>query len=1184
MADNNILFFNDGQGHIRQVPANQVNIFKKYFPKATPADEEKLSAIESKRAAEAEQREGKKITAPKIRTIDADNIFKAENVSLGESKTLPEVAEETYYTHKQDPEIAFSAKYGAYKENPQLFRDRDKRADETELTDLAKQKYEQETKSKSPLARFTEKDKRKAEMESLQDFLANTPSGREFVEYEKQEKEALEQFGKQLNEEIGKLEKEIKEKATARQKLLDRPVEGTRYGVPLAWLSKEEKEKISAQKAKDAQEADKIATQDDLDIAMKNLNELKMLQAAVKDKDRNAVSQFLREFGRRLPESLYNIGTLGIGDVIEGLSPKTGGPIASRSEDILSQYASLHQNDRTIAQDIAQGTTGSLEFMAQFAGTQGLVRGGLMGVGKALGKQGLKTAGKGIGKAVKIAGKELTETAIQTAIMPATYAQAIVNNAQNPGSFLDNFANAYLSNLVEVGSERVGNYIPGLKIKNPTVEKLAKATGIHGGLGEFIEEQVATVGHSILGDNQGNWSDLVDPRQQLITAGVVGVMQLPYASITTGGYAAAKFNNAKQKRSINKAYAKNVENMKNVFGDEAESVQKWINGVVEQANSSEDNAEMIPALISSVAQSEEFDEKQADAIVKYTLSYLAKSGMEKGKAEQIQEAQQEAQEIAQEAINPETNSIILAKVPEMIEPTRIEGDIVLHEDGTIDTHRSGEIFYTDTDGKRKVIDPKFVEIVENVPADQAIEELTAAKTAEVINRQANDEVRPYEIGEVVRFSPDGNVSLIGKIQEIDEEGNYQVVVEGVPTPVSIEPRMIIEEENLRGVDNGVTVDYRDENGNIVTGTVDDASIRNHGVIVIDGKEVRNEDVIGVHQEGVTQPQEADKMTQEAPESESVSPDKIQQNVRETAETVAESQITPEQQAEAEKQQFMQSLPIVEKGKNKGRIDQSRMTPEQNIKYFEYQYGKEKAVEAARKMADNLKARIKKEQAKLDADPFNIAQNELVDSLTKQQKAYQDYAFEAMQEKTEKNIEELPKSSVLEERKKRKEEIQEEEASKTGTVSQSIKEKWDAAEKIEGIEDVITLANGEKIPGRYVLTTADAPSPSHDVDRNFAKTKGFPVNEQGKTVNDRDYEADEHAQLLVQQRANKYDERAIQTPVVVSKDGIVLSGNDRTMAGKIAARNGTDKAYVDYITKYADRWGFTPQNFNSYWYD
>ena len=56
---------------------------------------------------------------------------------------------------------------------------------------------------------------------------------------------------------------------------------------------------------------------------------------------------------------------------------------------------------------------------------------------------------------------------------------------------------------------------------------------------------------------------------------------------------------------------------------------------------------------------------------------------------------------------------------------------------------------------------------------------------------------------------------------------------------------------------------------------------------------------------------------------------------------------------------MQSLPIAEKGSNKGQIDQSQMTPEQNIKFFEYQYGQDKATQAATKMVDNLKKRIKK---------------------------------------------------------------------------------------------------------------------------------------------------------------------------------------------------------------------------------
>jgi hypothetical protein len=512
----------------------------------------------------------------------------------------------------------------------------------------------------------------------------------------------------------------------------------------------------------------------------------------------------------------------------------------------------------------------------------------------------------------------------------------------------------------------------------------------------------------MLGDEQAEWKDLVDPRKQLITAGVVGVIQLPYAAINAGGYAAAKHNDKKQKRSINQAYTNNLTNIQTVFGNEAKDVISWVNGIID--NNSQD-AETISKVISGIATSNEFDEKQSDALIKYSLAYLAKNGLERGKNEEIQQVQKEAQETIQQTINPETNSIILAKIPGVDEPTFIQGNIVLHEDGSIDTHRSGEIYYTDSNGNRQVIDPKFVEIIENVPSEMAIEEATAAKTAEVVNRQANDEVRQYEPGETVRFTSGGNTSLIGKIANVDESGNYQVMVDGVPAPVNVEPRMIIEEDNLRGVDNGVQVDYTDEKGNIVTGTVDDMSLRNNGIIVIDEKEVPSVNVIGVHREEQAKQEEVDRMSEITPENEGIPDEQIEQNVTETAKEETKGQtVSPVeteqpsgQDADAEKQAFMQSLPIVREGKNKGQIDQSRMTPEQNIKYFEYQYGPDKALRAATKMVDNLKERIKKEQAKLDADPFNIAQNDLVENLLSQQKVYQDYVGNATPVKEETQV-------------------------------------------------------------------------------------------------------------------------------------------------------------------------------------
>ena len=126
----------------------------------------------------------------------------------------------------------------------------------------------------------------------------------------------------------------------------------------------------------------------------------------------------------------------------------------------------------------------------------------------------------------------------------------------------------------------------------------------------------------------------------------------------------------------------------------------------------------------------------------------------------------------------------------------------------------------------------------------------------------------------------------------------------------------------------------------------------------------------------------------------------------------------------------------------------------------------------------------------------------------------------------------------------------------------ISNRWDESKKTEGIEDEIVLANGENIKGRYYLVEPMAMTPSHDPE-TFNESEGFPTVD-GRTVNDRDYKNDKNAQVIVAQRANRYDSQAIQTPVIVSKDGVVLSGNDRTMAGQLAAKNNTDSKYVEYI--------------------
>lgn len=145
------------------------------------------------------------------------------------------------------------------------------------------------------------------------------------------------------------------------------------------------------------------------------------------------------------------------------------------------------------------------------------------------------------------------------------------------------------------------------------------------------------------------------------------------------------------------------------------------------------------------------------------------------------------------------------------------------------------------------------------------------------------------------------------------------------------------------------------------------------------------------------------------------------------------------------------------------------------------------------------------------------------------------------------------------------------------VNPKIKDKWDAAPKVEGNEDAITLPDGSTLTGRYMLTEAGAATPSHDANNAYMPTEGFPIDENGQSVNDRDYMRDKDAQQIVEGMAGNYDNRALQDPVIVSTDGVVLSGNNRTMSGDLAARRGTDKAYVDYLSKFGHKkYGFTPE--------
>jgi hypothetical protein len=138
----------------------------------------------------------------------------------------------------------------------------------------------------------------------------------------------------------------------------------------------------------------------------------------------------------------------------------------------------------------------------------------------------------------------------------------------------------------------------------------------------------------------------------------------------------------------------------------------------------------------------------------------------------------------------------------------------------------------------------------------------------------------------------------------------------------------------------------------------------------------------------------------------------------------------------------------------------------------------------------------------------------------------------------------------------------------------IKDKYKDAKSVTGDEDEIQVGK-EAMTGKWKLVEADTPTASHD-ETDFRKTPGFPTNADGSSINDRDYEHFEANKEGVFNIASDFDGRALKfdNPVIVTTDGIVISGNNRTMSSKIAAKKGTDVKYIEALKKRAKKFGFT----------
>lgn len=123
--------------------------------------------------------------------------------------------------------------------------------------------------------------------------------------------------------------------------------------------------------------------------------------------------------------------------------------------------------------------------------------------------------------------------------------------------------------------------------------------------------------------------------------------------------------------------------------------------------------------------------------------------------------------------------------------------------------------------------------------------------------------------------------------------------------------------------------------------------------------------------------------------------------------------------------------------------------------------------------------------------------------------------------------------------------------------------------IYGRERSIILANGEKHKALFAIVELSEILASHN-ENNFSNTENYPTSEDGRNINDRNYSGDINAQAKVISVSQNFEPEIIistsatasGTPII-SVDGIVVSGNNRTMSLKLA-KNQNKEQFESYL--------------------
>ncbi len=264
------------------------------------------------------------------------------------------------------------------------------------------------------------------------------------------------------------------------------------------------------------------------------------------------------------------------------------------------------------------------------------------------------------------------------------------------------------------------------------------------------------------------------------------------------------------------------------------------------------------------------------------------------------------------------------------------------------------------------------------------------------------------------------------------------------------------------------------------------------------------------------------------------------------------------------------VPMMKDSKGRETADYSQMSPEQGAEWMSSQFGEnaEAAVDgqikrAEKTLKDSEKIKVDYTGDLNDAKEAEAQKKIAIEAAKAELELYTNIKKAMTEKKVKAGMEKVSSVGGVGE------------VGSVGSVGVA-REKFESGTRVVGNKRTRTLADGTKLKGHYEIVEADSLTPSHNANDGYKKSEGFPVNEEGRTINDRDYENDKQAQLVTDMIAMKYDGQAVDQMPVVTTDGIVVDGNGRTMAGQKAAKDGTDGAYLEALKENAENYGFTAE--------